>query len=149
MGRYVKSSRSQASVGIWWYTDEGRVIGAMCDVNDGYLDGRYIQYSQLKNHMNLWKYVVYHEFDNEVADKIYELGYRGLERGRVIYDTMTQLFIITCSEAIASNAEALSNIKAAFSLSGNRCEVEILNYYKKLPLTGNPAVDKQILNMDI
>ena len=45
MKSYVKSSRSQAFVGIWWYTDEGRVIGAMCDVNDGYLDGRYIQYS--------------------------------------------------------------------------------------------------------
>lgn len=149
MKGYVKSSRSQAFVGIWWYTDEGRVIGAMCDVNDGYLDGRFVQYSQFKNHMNLWKYLVYHEFDNESADRTYDLGYRGLERGRVIYDTMTQVFMITCSEAIASNEEALSDIKDAFSLSGNRCEVEVLNHYKKLPLTGNPAVDEQILNMDI
>ena len=149
MKRYIKSSRSQAFVGIWWYTDGGRVIGAMCDVKDGYLDGRYIQYSQFKNHMNLWKYIVYHEFKGEEADSTYNLGYRGLERGRVIYDTMTQIFIITCSETIASNKEALSKIKDTFSLSGNRCEVEILNHYKKLPLTGNPAVDEQILNMDI
>lgn len=149
MKRYIISSGSQLFVGIWWYTDEGRVIGAMCDVKDGYLDGRFVQYSQFKNHMNLWKYVVYHDFDNESADKIYELGYRGLERGRVIYDTMTQVFIITCSEAIASNKEALSDIKDAFSLSDNRCEIEVLNHYKKLPLTGNPSVDEQILNMDI
>lgn len=149
MKRYIISSGSQSFVGIWWYTDEGRVIGAMCDVKDGYLDGRFVQYSQFKNHMNLWKYVVYHDFDKESADKIYELGYRGLERGRVIYDTMTQVFIITCSEAIAPNKEALSDIKDAFSLSDNRCEIEVLNHYKKLPLTGNPSVDEQILNMDI
>lgn len=149
MKRYIKSSRSSASVGIWWYTDDRKVIRVMCDVNDGYQDGRYVQYSQFKDHMNLWKYIVYHEFDKDKADEIYNLGYRGLERGRVIYDTMTQVFTITCSKAIADDREALNDIKETFSLSGNRCEVEVLNHYKKLPLTGNPAIDEQILNMDI
>lgn len=149
MKRYVKSSRDNAFVGIWWYTEDEKVIGAMCDVNDGYHDGIFIQYSQLKNHMNMWKYVVYHDFKDDNAEDIYNLGYRGLERGSVIYDTMTQVFIITCSKEIASDQEALSKIKSTFSLSGNRCEIEVLNHYKKLPLTGNPSADEQILNMDI
>lgn len=62
---------------------------------------------------------------------------------------MTQVFIITCSKDISSDKEAISAIKNAFSLDGNRCELEVLNHYTKLPLTGDPAVDDLILNMDV
>lgn len=149
MKRYIGASGNEASVGIWWYTDGNQVIGVMCDLDDGYQDGRYIQYSDSKNHMNLWKPIVCHEFSGKQAESIYNLGYRGFERGRVIYDTMTQVFIITCSKDISSDKEAISAIKNAFSLDGNRCELEVLNHYTKLPLTGNPAVDDLILNMDV
>lgn len=148
MTLYIKSSRNEGFVGIWWYTDDRDVIGVMTSVQSGYLDGRYIQYSKDKNHMNLWKKVVYDSFPND-SDEIYRLGYRGLERGRVIYDTMTQCYIITCSEELSKDKQFISDIKNAFDLNGSRCEIEVLNHYKKLPLTGNPAVDDQILNMDI
>ena len=149
MKRYIRSSRYDGFIGLWWITDDYKLFGPMKPVEEGVLDGRYIQIDDQMNHMNTWKTYVYSEFSKDEADNVYKLGYRGLERGRVIYDTMTQVYVITCSNHIAEDLEALNKIKAGFNLTGCRVEVEILDHYKKIPLTGNPAVDSQILNMDV
>ena len=98
--------------------------------------------------MNQWKKCIYNEFKGEKADTIYKLGYKGLERGRVIYDTMTQVYVITCSSKIAKDSRAVEAIRKVFNLTDCRVEIEILNHYSKLTLTGDPAVDSQILDMD-
>lgn len=134
---------SSASVGIWWFTDNGQVWGVYCSLNDAVLDGIYYQYSADANHMTLWKQVVTDNVADETErQNIYVLGWKGLERGRVIYNTKTQCFEVICSEAIFNDLSARQAVKDAYGLKGKRVEFEKISHYCKLPLTGNPAVDR-------
>ena len=148
MKKYIRASRYSGFIGIWWITDGYFVFGVEKPVDKGVVDGRYIQFSDTANHLNQWKKCIYNEFKGEKADTIYKLGYKGLERGRVIYDTMTQVYVITCSSKIAKDSRAVEAIRKVFNLTDCRVEIEILNHYSKLTLTGDPAVDSQILDMD-
>lgn len=156
MKRYIKASTTSGYVGIWWYISpddniEGisnEVIGVSCSLEDGYNDGNYIQYGQTQNHMNLWRIVTCKNLPENVSKSVYDLGYRGLERGRVIFNLRTQCYEVTCSEELSHDEAFKREIKNAYMLHGCRCELVTLDHYKKLPLTGNPAVDDQILNLD-
>ena len=150
MKLYVKAARGEALIGIWWYPGEGTVWGVSCPTDDGVLSGMYLQYHNTKNHMSLWKQVV----EDNVADKkeqsgILSKGFKSVERGRVIYNTATMCYEITCSNEIIEDAEFQKAIVAYYQLSGNRYEFVPLQHYHKLELTGNPALDAFIENNDI
>lgn len=142
--KYVRGSTTSGLIGIWWATDDLSIFGVTHTLDEGYNDGIYIQYSDTENHLSLWKRVVYEVFDKPQADEIYKLGYKGLERGRVIYDLRTQCYVVTCSEAMLNNIEFRQEIKKFFELGGCRVDFEALSHYSKLPLTGNPAIDQFI-----
>lgn len=140
--RYIRSSLTSGLIGIWWYTDDGVVFGKSAYLDDGFNDGSYIQYSDKENHLSLWRECVYETFDKTTADAIYRLGYKGLERGRVIYNLRTQSYEVTCSEDIVHNEDFRQAIIDTFDLNGCRYDFYALSHYCKLPLTGNPAIDK-------
>lgn len=51
------ADRGDGLIGLWWYTDDCNVIGLSEPVDDGVLDGDYIQFSK-GNHMTRWKDVI-------------------------------------------------------------------------------------------
>lgn len=145
---YVKASRGNAQVGIWWYTDDGRVIGVSKPTDSAELDGAYIQYSYKENHMTLWRKVITDNYkDNH--EEIISKGYKSLERGRVIYDCRTCCYEVTCSDALFYDKEFRSKILDYFDLRGNQIEFVKLNHYHKESLTGNPALDEFYYNSDM
>lgn len=147
MKLYVRASRGEALVGIWWYTDNRDIWALSCPVDSGVLDGVYVQYSDNKNHMNMWNSIVKeHVQDEDEQQKILAKGYRSIERGRVIYNTATMSYEVTCSNSLINDKEFRSAIASYFQLEGNRYEFVALNHYGKLELTGNPAVDSFIEN---
>ena len=147
MNRYVKSSKDNACIGIWWCTDDNQIWGVSCPTDEGELCGMYMQYSLTANHQNLWNSIVADNCkDKTVASNIRSKGYRGLERGRVLFNTATMVYEITCSESLAKNKEAIQNIFDFYQLSENRVDICPLSHYNKIEFTGNPAVDAQIEN---
>lgn len=66
----LNADRGDSYIGMWWWTGT-EIIGTKLNPDDGVLDGNLIQPTP-----------------DEVKDK----SYKGLERGRVLYDTMTMCF---------------------------------------------------------
>lgn len=146
MKRYIKASSTSGMIGIWWYYN-GHVLYDMKSIDDGYNDGSYISYDDVKNHSTEWRSVVTKFFPKE-AKEIISKGYKGLERGRVIYNLRTQSYEVTCSNAIREYAEARKAIVDVFDLRGCRYDFIALNHYYLAELTGNPAVDDLNYNCD-
>ena len=142
MKKYTRASLTSGLVGIWWYTDDGILFGVSTTLDSGYDDGNYIQYSDTKNHLNLFKQCLYDSFDSNTASQLYRLGYKGIERGRVIHNLKTQSYEITCSRNLLYNLEFRQAILNNYELVDCRYDFIQLNHYSKLPLTGNPAIDK-------
>lgn len=138
----IFASRGEGLVGIWWYMPTNMIIGYSCSLENGYNDGNYIQYDNVKNHLNLWKQVVKDNTnnDNDFND-IYSKGYKSLERGRVIFNLRTQCYEILCSEKLFQNLEFRQNVINQFNLTGNRYEFIKCNHYYVCELTGNPELD--------
>ena len=135
MKRYIRAAdRSDGLIGIWWYDESKQAVISACEsVDDGELDGDYIQYHK-GNHMNLWQSLA--------PDNMRDKGFKSMYRGRVIYNTRTQCYEITCSEDLMNNFEFRKAILEHFQLTECRREFIPLYHYKhKLELTGNPAVD--------
>lgn len=147
MKRVVSAAdRGDGLIGIWWYTDDGHVIGLSEPVDDGTIDGRYIQYSS-GNHMTRWRDVV-SQFIQDDPDSIINQGYKSLYRGRVVYDTLTCCYVITCSEDLKKDSQFRKDIIDYFQLSQCNREFQGLDHYKyKNSLTGNNAVDSQYFDM--
>lgn len=143
MKRKVVGSKEDASIGIWWYLENSnKVIGYSKPVNDGYVDGTYVQYDRTSNHMNMWKNCVA-DFLNHDSE-IYNKGYKSLYRERVIYCPMSMSYVITCSEDLVKNAEFRDAVLPFFNLRGCRYDFQPLAHYRNtLELTGNLAVDSQ------
>lgn len=131
MKRYIKASRGGAQVGIWWYTDDGDVWARSVFTDDGVLDGPYIQLDDRENHMILWKTVVNEHMKSD-ADKIISKGYESLERGRVIYNTRTACYEVTCSRQLFRDLQFRKSIINYFELSGNQVEFIPLNHYYRM-----------------
>ena len=145
---YVKASRGNAQIGIWWYTDDKEVWAVSCPTDDGELDGPYLQYSSSKNHMNLWRKVVNDNLSGN-TDNIISRGYKCFERGRVIYNCRTSCYEVTCSDNLINDKEFRRSIIDHLDLKGNQIEFVKLNHYHKEELTGNPAVDEFYYNSDM
>ena len=144
----ILASRGNAFIGIWWYTDNKEIWAVECPVDNGQLDGVYLQLDGNRNHMNLWSSVVKSHIDDiSKQEELLRLGYRCFERGRVIYNTATQCYEVTCSKDIYSDSEFQNAILKYFQLNGTRVDFVPLQHYHKLKLTGNPAVDSQLENI--
>ena len=128
------ADRYDGLIGIWWYDETtNEVIGPAEPVDEGVIDGDYIQYHS-GNHMTLWK--------SYSTKSQYPKGFKSMYRGRVIYNTRTQCFEITCSESLMHNANFRAAILSYFQLDNcRRTFVPLLHYRDKVELTGNPALD--------
>lgn len=142
MKRYIEASRSNAFIGIWWYTDDKELWCKLKPTDQGALCGNYFQYDDQENHLTLWRQVVNeHISDPDRRSEIIAKGYKSFERGRVIYNTATQCYEVICSAALVGNKEFQDSVVQAFQLSGNRVEFCALSHYHKAEITGNPALD--------
>ena len=97
----LNADHGDSYLGIWWWTGT-EIIGTRINPDDGVLDGHYIQPTPdvTKNHFTEWNRIkATAKNPEEVKDK----SYKGLERGRVLYDTMTMCFVVTCSPQIYKN----------------------------------------------
>lgn len=139
MRRYIKSGVTSGYVGIWWYTDD-TVIGRLVSLDNGYNDGRYVHYSETKNHSTEWKSVLQEQLP-EKYDELYPKMYKCIERGRVVYNIVSQCYQIFCSEDAAKNAELISAVVEFYKLRNCRYEVCTDTHYHVFELTGNPAID--------
>lgn len=139
----LKEGRSSGFVGIWWYTDSYDIWGVLKDLDSGYNDNNYIQYSNIDNHMSLWRKIVKDNTTSlEEFNNIYNKGYKSLERGRVIYNLRTQSYEIICSQAIYKDPVFRSKCLDYFELNNCRYDFIPLSHYYKVELTGNPSLDK-------
>lgn len=140
MKRYVKSSLTSGLIGIWWIYED-QVIADFKTLDEGYNDGQYINYDEVKNHANQWRRLV-NEYFPEKANELICKGYKGIERGRVIYNIRTQSYEVLCSEAVFKDAEMRDLIIDAFELKGCRYDFYAERHYFVAELTGNPELDK-------
>ena len=67
-------------------------------------------------------------FDKNEAPEIYNLGYKGLERGTVIYALRTQCYIVTCSKAMLYNVKFREAINDYFDLNNCRVDFQALDH---------------------
>lgn len=140
LNRYLKESRGDGLVGIWWYTGTD-IIGVSKSVDDGEIDGPYVQYSNTENHLTLWRKVISSNFSSIEANNIISKGYKSLERGTVIYDLRTRTYLVTCSNDLINNIEFRKKIIYYFNLNDDRVDFEPLSHYRKVELTSNSALD--------
>lgn len=134
-------------IGIWWYTDNGEIWAEAVSADQGVLSGIYKQYSDREDHLTLWSSIVKKYIpDVRLQRSIISNGYKSIERGRVIYNTATMVYEITCSEKLITDEKFRKDVVAYFQLSESRYEFVRLNHYHKIALTGNPAVDEFIEN---
>ena len=138
----VKKANHGGLIGIWWYTDEGHIWAVKKPADEGALDGPYLHYSDTESHFTLWKRMVTQNIsDSQAATARISLGFKSLERGRVIYDTRTQCYEVTCSETLYLDNDFRTKIKKAYNLEHSRVTFVHLHHYRKLCLTGNPVLD--------
>ena len=128
----------EGNVGIWWFYNN-KVVGEYCPKSKGVIDGDCIQFSTEDNHMTKWKSVVEEQLPEAI--NLIPLGYRSIERGRVVYNFRTQVYEITCSYLLASNKYAILKIAEAFNISDLRYDVVPMAHYSIPAYTGNPALD--------
>lgn len=148
MKKYIKASKGNAQIGIWWYTDEGEIWAQSDFTDNGIQYGPYLQYSAKENHMTLWRSTVMRNAKDN-ANQIIAKGYKSLERGRVIYNCRTACYEVTCSENLVHDKSFRRAIIDYFDLKGNQIEFVALQHYHKMELTGNPSLDEFYYNSDI
>lgn len=139
----INASRNDGLVGIWWYTDSGEFWSYNKTLDDAEECHGYLQASNTKNHMNLWRSTVNKYIsDTDEANKIIAKGYKSIERGRIVFNIRTQCYEIVCSDKLVNDLKFRAACKEYFNLSGSRCQFEALHHYCKQELTGNPAIDE-------
>jgi len=143
MKLYVRTAESEESipsgnVGIWWFYNN-KVVGVYCPLSEGVEQWGYVQFSNSENHMTMWEDIIEEQLP-EATDMI-PLGYRSIERGRVVYDARSQVYEIICSEKIASDNNAIQLIAKEFNISDLRYEVEPSSHYYVPHFTNNPTLD--------
>lgn len=135
----LQANREDSYIGIWWWTGS-EIIGTKIPTDDGYQDGQYIQPSPKigDNHFSLWESVQKQASnENEVKDKTF----RQHERGRVIYDTSTMFFMITCSDKVAKNDKILRAIISCYNLQPGSTDIMPNPHYHVYDTTGNAALE--------
>lgn len=142
MKRYIKSLDQkpphEGNVGIWWFYNN-KVVGEYCPISEGIDDRGYIQFSDVDNHITKWESTVQEQLP-EAADLIPK-GYRSIERGRVVYNIRSQVYEIICSQAIASDENAINLIANEFDIVDLRYDVIPNSHYYVPTYTENPTLD--------
>lgn len=137
----IMASYKEGLVSIWWYKD-GEFWDFSKTTDDAVECQGYLQYSNTKNHLNLWSQAVTTFVDDpSEREKIRNAGYKSLERGRVIFNIRTQCYEIICSTELANDPEFRKTCVDYFNLRGNRYDFVPLHHYGVQKLTGNPALD--------
>lgn len=113
---YVKDGITSGFVGVWWMTNDYKIFGFKRNLDEGYANTGYIRYDQCKNHIFLWKDIC--KTNPELSDT----EYKGLERGRVIFNTRTCSYEVMCSEAVHKNLEVRRALIKFFELSN--CSID-------------------------
>ena len=135
----LRANREDSYIGIWWWTGS-EIIGTKIPTDSGYQDGQYIQPSPRigDNHFSLWESIKQQATDkSEVQDKTF----RQLERGRVIYDTSTMCFLITCSEDVAKNDKVLRAITSYYNLQPGSTDIMPNLHYHIYNPNSNAALE--------
>ena len=115
-----KKPCKECPVSIWWYKD-GEFWDFSKTTDDAVECQGYLQYSNTKNHLNLWSQAVTTFVDDlSEREKIRNAGYKSLERGRVIFNIRTQCYEIICSTELANDPEFRKTCIDYFNLRGNR-----------------------------
>ena len=142
MVRKLKESFQDGSVAIWWYTDDGEFWAYCKSLDDADTDYNFLQYSNTKNHLTLWRDAVNtHVLDKDEAKNIIAKGYKSIERGRIVYNLRTQSYEVTCSDKLAGDSKFRERCIDYFNLRGCRYSFVPLTHYGKQELTGNLALD--------
>lgn len=138
----LNTSRGEGFIGIWWFVDN-EIWGVRTSLEKAYLSGRYYQYSDTENHLSLWEKVK-SIFDKYGSYK--SLGYKAVERGRVLFDTMTQVYVVTCSAELVGNKDFQEAVIDFYDLKGNRVEFEALTHYHVYREGGNKALEQFLVD---
>lgn len=142
MKRYIRTieekPQHEGNVGIWWYYN-GKVVGLYCPLSESIEDKNFLQFSVTKNHITEWESIIKEQLP-EAIDLIPK-GYMAIERGRVVYDPRAMVYEIICSQAIASDEQAIQKIAEESEISDLRYDVIPSSHYYVPTLTGNPALD--------
>ena len=130
------------NVGIWWWTGE-KIIGVKVEKEHGKSIDGLIHYSDVENHVTLWKRIVKDNFQENEFKSVYGKGFKSIYRGRVYYDPRIGCYEITCSKHIIDDAAFKTSVVDFYNLSSVRKEFVPLHHYENTrELTGNQAVDE-------
>lgn len=133
---------AKGPISIWWYTDDKEFWDFSVEEQNAAIDGCFLQYSIIKNHLNLWKEIV-ETFVSDASQRkdIYLKGYKSYERGRIILDLRTQRYKIICSRVLISDENFKKQCIEYFQLDAKRCDFGYCDHYSKQELIGNPVLD--------
>lgn len=141
MKKYIKATTTSGLIGIWWIIDDTLVADAI-SVDEGYSSGGYINYSETRNHSTEWEQLLIKSFPSRWRD-IASRGYKSVDRGRVVYNLLTQSYEITCGTEVATNKQKCNLIINGFNLQGCRVDIVCIpTHYHIAEITGNPALDE-------
>lgn len=139
---YLNEGKRNGLVGFWWYTPSKNIIGTFAILEDAERDGDYYQYSNNLNHLSVWKNVVDAQVNDEnEKHEMLRNGYRGTDRGRVVYDTRTGSYEVICSMNLAKDSEFRGKVINAYNLKNEEVDFVPLRHYEKHELTRNPFLD--------
>lgn len=124
----LNEGKRNGLVGFWWYTPSKNIIGTFATLEGAKRDGDYYQYSNNLNHLSVWKDVVATQVNDEnERNKMLRYGYRGTDRGRVVYDTRTGSYEVTCSMKLARDSEFREKVINAYNLKNEKIYFFILS----------------------
>lgn len=129
---------AEGNIGIWWFYNN-KVVGMYVPLSEGVAYRGYIQFDKIKNHITEWESTIKEQLP-EALDFIPK-GYRSIERGRVIYDPRSMVYVIVCSNALAADSNVIKLIADEFEISNLRYDVMPSSHYDIPTYTGNPTLD--------
>lgn len=134
----LNADRGDSYLGIWWWTGT-EIIGTRINPDDGVLDGQYIQPTPdvTKNHFTEWSRI---KATAKNQDEVKNKSYKGLERGRVLYDTMTMCFVVTCSPQIYKNDVFRRAVVDFYNLQPGSTDFSANPHYYVYDENENPAL---------
>ena len=110
MDNHVKFSLTCGLVGIWWITEDNKVIADSLTLDEAFNDHSYIR----------------NGFSEDTEDL--RLQHEGLEMGEVIFNLRTRAYEITCSKELIQDIEKLRAIVDAFNLRDCRYDFYVNNF---------------------
>jgi hypothetical protein len=112
----------QPRVGIFWLLDDSRLIfeTSLLSVAEKYGDC----VTHPRSHIDVWTEL---QMGGQVAA---DVEYEAYPRGRVVYDTRIDCFVIMADRCILSRKELMRRIRASMDLTGRRTEASADSHYR-------------------